>query len=63
MTPLVPPCHPLTVLVVDDWRDAADSLGDLLSLLRVQTRTAYGGEDALRLFGGWGEGASTRMRR
>ena len=49
MTPQVPPCHPLTVLVVDDSRDAADSLGDLLSLYGYQARVAYGGEDALRL--------------
>jgi CheY-like chemotaxis protein len=49
MTPLVPPCRPLTVLVVDDVRDAADSLGDLLSLCGCQTRMAYDGEDALRM--------------
>jgi CheY-like chemotaxis protein len=49
MTPLVLSCHPLTVLVVDNSRDTADSLGYLLSLYGYQTRVTYGGEVALRL--------------
>lgn len=49
MTPRVPPHGPLLVLIVDDLRDAADILGQLLSLCGYQTRVAYRGEDALRL--------------
>lgn len=45
--------HPATplprVLVVDDNVDAADSLGQLLSMLGHSVRVAYGGEQALRL--------------
>lgn len=36
-----------SVLVVDDNRDAADSLAELLRLLGYRVRTAYGGEAAL----------------
>jgi CheY-like chemotaxis protein len=38
---------PLRVLVVDDNRDAADSLGLLLELNGAVIRVAYGGADAL----------------
>jgi len=38
----------LRVLVVDDNRDAADSLGLLLELNGAAVRVAYGGADALR---------------
>lgn len=49
MTPHLPPRCPLTVLVVDDLRDAADSMGDLLTLCGYTARVTYRGEDALRL--------------
>jgi len=39
----------LVVLVVNETRQAADSLGVLLSLCGYQTRAAYSDEDALRL--------------
>ena len=39
--------HPLRVLVVDDNRDAADSLSLLLARLGHHTRTVYGGATAL----------------
>jgi two-component system, OmpR family, response regulator len=39
---------PLRVLVVDDNRDAADSLALLFEMLGVAVRVAYGGDDALR---------------
>jgi CheY-like chemotaxis protein len=38
---------PLRVLITDDNRDAADSLGLLLGLLGATTRVCYGGADAL----------------
>jgi len=38
-----------TVLVVDDNRDAADSLAELLQSLGAQPLVAYSGEEALRL--------------
>ncbi len=38
-----------TILVVDDNRDAADILEELLSSLGADTRVAYDGEEALRL--------------
>ena len=38
-----------TVLVVDDNRDAADSLGELLGSMGAQALVAYSGEEALRL--------------
>jgi CheY-like chemotaxis protein/anti-sigma regulatory factor (Ser/Thr protein kinase) len=38
------------VLVVDDNRDAAESLGMLLKLLGADVQVAYNGVDALRLF-------------
>ncbi|MBL0427035.1 ATP-binding protein [Ramlibacter alkalitolerans] len=40
----------LRVLVVDDNRDAADTLRMLLDLLGAQARVAHDGESALRLF-------------
>lgn len=39
----------LTVLVVDDDHDAADSLTMLLNAYGCETYTAYGGVEALRL--------------
>ncbi|HYD76111.1 ATP-binding protein [Ramlibacter sp.] len=36
-----------TVLVVDDNRDAADSLGTMLDMMGASTRVVYGGPDAL----------------
>ncbi len=44
----MPPRRPLSVLVVDDHRDAANSTAALLSLSGHDARAAYGGEDALR---------------
>jgi CheY-like chemotaxis protein len=41
----------LRVLVVDDNRDAADSLADLLSLCGAEARASYSGEEALILAG------------
>lgn len=40
----------MTVLVVDDQRDAADTVATLLSLMGYETRTAYSGRQALQLF-------------
>jgi len=40
--------RPLSVLVVDDNEDAANSLGDLLRLLGHDVRVAYRGEDGWR---------------
>jgi CheY-like chemotaxis protein len=39
------------VLVVDDNRDAADSLGALLGLIGVEARVVYSGPDALAAVG------------
>ena len=39
----------LTVYVVDDSRDAADSLATLLGLMGHQARACYAGEEALAL--------------
>jgi signal transduction histidine kinase/CheY-like chemotaxis protein len=36
------------VLIVDDNRDAADSLGELLSILGAETEVAYSGPEAIR---------------
>lgn len=41
------------VLVVDDNRDAADSLSAILQALGIETRVAHGGEQALVLVQGW----------
>jgi PAS domain S-box-containing protein len=41
---------PRRVLIVDDNRDAADSLSALLNLQGHRTRCAYSGRDGLRLF-------------
>jgi signal transduction histidine kinase/CheY-like chemotaxis protein len=38
-----------TILVVDDNRDAADSLSELLSSMGAESLVAYSGEEALRL--------------
>jgi CheY-like chemotaxis protein len=43
----------LRVLVVDDGRDAADSLGDLLRLRGAEARVAYSGPEALDVLDGW----------
>jgi CheY-like chemotaxis protein len=42
-----------SVLVVDDNRDAADSLADLLRLHGHDARVAYGGEQALAVVRQW----------
>ncbi|WP_225616731.1 hybrid sensor histidine kinase/response regulator [Variovorax sp. 38R] len=44
-----PAALPVTVLVVDDNRDAADALGDLLRAMGASPRVAYNGEAALAL--------------
>jgi CheY-like chemotaxis protein len=44
-----PPVGPLRVLVVDDYRDAADSLHVLLALWGHRPRTAYDAATALAL--------------
>ncbi|MBT2335241.1 response regulator [Variovorax paradoxus] len=44
-----PASWPGTVLIVDDNRDAADALGDLLRSMGASTRVAYSGDAALRL--------------
>ena len=41
------PSRPLHVLVVDDDRDSADSLSELLKLTGIVCSTAYDGETAL----------------
>ncbi len=41
------------VLVVDDNRDSADSMAELLNACGHETRTAYNGEAALVLLRGW----------
>ncbi len=41
--------HRLKILVVDDNRDAAETLSMLLELKKHEVRTAYDGEDALQL--------------
>ena len=43
--------HAQRILVVDDNRDAADSLGDLLQLLGAEVRVAYDGAAALEALG------------
>jgi len=44
---------PRRVLVADDNKDGADSLGALLQLLGAEVRVAYGGTQALELFATW----------
>lgn len=41
---------PLTVLVVDDQPDAADSVATLLSMMGHEVRTAYGPGEAVQVF-------------
>ena len=41
--------EPIRVLVVDDLKDTADSLGRLLKVLGFDTRIAYSGREALEL--------------
>jgi CheY-like chemotaxis protein len=48
---MMPVPRTLRVLVVDDNRDAADTLADLLRLCGVDVRACYGGADALELIG------------
>ena len=43
------PAHPRRILVVDDNRDAADSMAILLRLFGHEVRTAYDGQSALAL--------------
>jgi CheY-like chemotaxis protein len=45
--PLLPPKR---ILVVDDNRDAADSLGMLLKFMGADVRVAHGGREALEAF-------------
>lgn len=45
--------HPLTVLVVDDSADTAESCGVLLRLYGYDVRTARSADDALALLQGW----------
>ena len=45
--PVEAPDAKLRVLVVDDNVDAADTLGDLLTLIGCSAKTAYGGEQAV----------------
>lgn len=40
----------MTVLVVDDQKDAADTVATLLSLMGYEARAAYSGRQALQLF-------------
>jgi two-component system CheB/CheR fusion protein len=49
--PVHPSAVPLRILVVDDLRDAADSMAMLLSLVGHQTLTAYDGPAAVRAAG------------
>ena len=49
-----PPAPPLRILIVDDNRDAADTMARILSLKGHETRVAYTGRDAI--------GASDEMR-
>jgi CheY-like chemotaxis protein len=46
VTPAPPAPRPLRVLVVDDHRDSADSLGLFLTLLGHDARVVYGGAGA-----------------
>jgi CheY-like chemotaxis protein len=46
---MLPASLKLRVLVVDDNRDAADTLGDLLRLCGAEVRVCYAGVDALEL--------------
>jgi two-component system CheB/CheR fusion protein len=45
--------HPLRIMIVDDNRDAADSLGALLSLHGHEVRIAYDSLDAIESAGGF----------
>jgi CheY-like chemotaxis protein len=44
------PEAPLDILVVDDDRDAADSLAEVLQVYGHRVQIAYGGEEAVALF-------------
>ena len=48
---IAPPALSMRILVVDDNRDAADSLGTMLGMLGIDVRSAYDGEDAVRIAG------------
>jgi CheY-like chemotaxis protein len=48
-----PAAAPLRILVVEDNRDAADSLRKLLELLGHRVAVAYTGPDGVRLAGEW----------
>jgi CheY-like chemotaxis protein len=48
-----PPGQPLRILIVEDNRDAADSLRVLLQLLGHDVRVAYTGPDGVREAAGW----------
>jgi PAS domain S-box-containing protein len=43
----------LRVLVIDDNRDAADSLSLVLNALEAEVRVAYGGQQGIDTFGSW----------
>jgi CheY-like chemotaxis protein len=45
--------HHLSVLIVDDNRDAADALSVLLRLYGHDTLAVYGGRDAMTIVRGW----------
>jgi signal transduction histidine kinase/CheY-like chemotaxis protein len=47
--PVLPPLHSLRVLVVEDNRDSAEMLGELLELAGAQVQLAHDGESALDL--------------
>ncbi|HEX5041766.1 MAG TPA: ATP-binding protein [Candidatus Polarisedimenticolaceae bacterium] len=51
MAPSTPPLPPLRILVVDDNRDAAASLGMVLGKLGAQVEVAHDGSGALETFG------------
>jgi CheY-like chemotaxis protein len=49
MDTLTLPAHPLSVLVVDDYPDAANTLARVLTLYGHAARAAFSGEQALQL--------------
>jgi CheY-like chemotaxis protein len=50
---MAPASRPLSVLVVDDDRDAADTLALFLRMNGHDARAAYAGEQALSTLAGW----------
>ncbi len=47
---LSPPPHTHSVLLVDDFDDTREAIGYILQRAGFEVMTAWGGEDALRLF-------------